>query len=132
MKTLCHNINLEQAQEDIKKTLDLIRDLRKSDPGFMFSVDTDEDGRIRTLMWTNSHSKMQFEHFGDVVSFDTTFKTNMYDMPFGLFVGVNNHFQTILYGGVLMTDDKIDSFRWVFREFCVIDGRKSAKNNTNR
>jgi len=132
LKTLCHNINLEQAQEDIKKTLDLIRDLRKSDPGFMFSVDTDEDGRIRTLMWTNSHSKMQFEHFGDVVSFDTTFKTNMYDMPFGLFVGVNNHFQTILYGGVLMTDEKIDSFRWVFREFCVIDGRKSAKNNTNR
>ena len=127
LKTLCQKINREQAEDDIKKTLDLIRDLRKSDPGFMFSVETDEDGRIKTLMWTNSRSRMQYEHFGDVISFDTTFKTNMYDMPFGLFVGVNNHFQTVLLGGVLMTDEKIESFRWVFREFASMMGGKEPK-----
>ena len=55
---------------------------------------------------------------------DTTFKTNMYDMPFGLFVGVNNHFQTVLLGGVLMTDEKIESFRWVLREFASMMGGK--------
>ena len=70
---------------------------------------------------------MQYEHFGDVISFDTTFKTNMYDMPFGLFVGVNNHFQTVLLGGVLMTDEKIESFRWVFREFASMMGGKEPK-----
>ena len=127
LKTLCQKINREQAEDDIKKTLDLISDLRKSDPGFMFSVETDEDGRIKTLMWTNSRSRMQYEHFGDVISFDTTFKTNMYDMPFGLFVGVNNHFQTVLLGGVLMTDEKIESFRWVFREFASMMGGKEPK-----
>ena len=127
LKTLCQKINREQAEDDIKKTLDLISDLRKSDPGFMFSVETDEDGRIKTLMWTNSRSRMQYGHFGDVISFDTTFKTNMYDMPFGLFVGVNNHFQTVLLGGVLMTDEKIESFRWVFREFASMMGGKEPK-----
>ena len=127
LKTLCQKINREQAEDDIKKTLDLISDLRKSDPGFMFSVETDEDGRIKTLMWTNSRSRMQYEHFGDVISFDTTFKTNMYDMPFGLFVGVNNHFQTVLLGGVLMMDEKIESFRWVFREFASMMGGKEPK-----
>jgi len=58
----------------------------------MFSVDPDEDGRIKTLLWTNGRSRMQCEHFGDVITFDTTYKTNLYEMPFGLFVGVNNHF----------------------------------------
>jgi len=43
-------------------------------------------------------------------------------MSFGLFVGVNNHFQTVLLGGVLMTDEKIDSFKWVFREFSSLMG----------
>jgi len=127
LKTLCQKINREQAENDIKKTMDLIRELRKSDPGFLFSVDTDEDGRIKSLMWTNSRSRMQYEHFGDVVSFDTTFKTNLYDMPFGLFVGVNNHFQTVLLGGVLMTDEKIDSFKWVFREFASLMGGREPR-----
>ena len=127
LKTLCHKINHEQAEGDIKKTLDLIRDLRKNDPGFMFSVDTDDNGRIKSLMWTDTRSRMQYEHFGDVVSFDTTFKTNLYDMPFGLFVGVNNHFQTVLLGGVLMTDEKIESFQWVFKEFAALMGGKEPK-----
>jgi len=111
----------------LKKTLDLIRDLRKNDPGFLYSVDTDDEGRIKTLMWTNSRSRMQYEHFGDVVSFDTTFKTNLYDMPFGLFVGVNNHFKTVLFAGVLMTDEKIESFKWVFKEFASLMGGKELK-----
>ena len=127
LKTLCHKINHEQAEDDKKKTLDLIRDLRKNDPGFMFSVDTDDNGRIKSLMWTDTRSRMQYEHFGDVVSFDTTFKTNLYDMPFGLFVGVNNHFQTVLLGGVLMTDEKIESFQWVFKEFAGLMGGKEPK-----
>ena len=91
----------------------------------MFSVDPDEDGRIKTLLWTNGRSRMQCEHFGDVITFDTTYKTNPYEMPFGLFVGANNHFQRVLFGGVLMTDEKIDSFKWVFREFVNLIGGKA-------
>ena len=60
--------------------------------------------------------------FSDTVTFDTTYKTNLYDMPFGLFVGVNNHFQSIIFGGVLMSDEKIDTFKWIFTEFFQMIG----------
>jgi hypothetical protein len=43
-------------------------------------------------------------------TFDTTYRTNLYDMPFDLFVGVNNHFQSIIFGGVMMRDEKKESF----------------------
>ncbi|CAN6251593.1 unnamed protein product [Urochloa humidicola] len=76
-------------------------------------------------MWTSSRSRAQYQYFGDAITFDTTYKSNLYDMPFGLFVGVNNHFQSILLAGVLMTDETIETFQWVFREFAKLMGGKA-------
>jgi hypothetical protein len=48
-------------------------------------------------------------------------------MLFGLFVGVNNHFQSVLLAGVLMTDETIETFSWVFKEFAKLMGGKEPK-----
>lgn len=38
-------------------------------------------------------------------------------MPFGLFVGVNNHFQSTIFGAVLMREETTVAFEWVFKTF---------------
>jgi hypothetical protein len=102
-----------------------IIEMKKIDPNFVDSCHIDKDGRIRALMWTSGKSRMQYKHFGDAITFYTTYRTNRYDMPFGLFVGVNNYFQSIILGGVLMTNETIEAFEWVFSEFVKLMGGKA-------
>lgn len=98
LRNICGKINREQA-DDVRKTLQVFADIVASDPDLTYRVLADRDSRAKNLMWTNGNSRMQYRFFGDVVTFDTTYKTNLYDMLFGLFVGVNNHFQSIILGG---------------------------------
>jgi hypothetical protein len=46
-------------------------------------------------------------------------------MPFGIFIGVNNHFQSVLFAGVLMRDETSKSFARVFKEFITLMGGKA-------
>lgn len=110
LKNLCSKLNREQSDDDAKKTMDIFAEMKAIDPEFNYSVQVDEESRVKTLMWVTGRSCDQYKCFGDVITFDTTYRTNLYDMPFGLFVGVNNHFQSIIFGGVMMRDEKQESF----------------------
>ena len=127
LRNLCGQLNKENAEEDVKKTVAVFNRLQEEDPGFGNVVDLDQDGKIKTMMWTNGKSRHDYLCFGDAITFDTTYKTNKYNMPFGLFVGVNNHFQSVIFAGVLMRDETIESFEWVFTQFVALMGGKAPK-----
>ena len=88
--------------------------MRELNNDFFFEIDMDEDNRICNVFWADARSRAACEDFGDVVSFDTTYLTNKYDMPFAPFVGVNHHGHLILLGCGLVSAEDTKSFVWIF------------------
>jgi hypothetical protein len=88
--------------------------MREMNDGFYAMMDLDDDSRLRNVFWADARSRAAYEYFGDVVTFNTTYLTNIYRMPFALFVGVNHHGQSILLGAGLLSGEDIDSFVWLF------------------
>ena len=72
---------------------------------------------ITNIFWVDDRSISDYNLFGNVVCFDTTYKTNEYDRPFAPFVGVNHHKQTVVFGAALLYDETTESFKWRFETF---------------
>jgi zinc finger SWIM domain-containing protein 3 len=60
---------------------------------------------------------MDYACFGDAVTFDTTFQTNKFEMPFAPILGTNQQKQTIIFGAALIFNETIESFVWLFKTF---------------
>lgn len=117
IRALCGRLAQESIEGDMEKTVSLFAEMKKKDQGLIVNVDLDNDRRVRSLLWCHGGGRENYRAYGDVVTFDTTYRTNLYNLPFGLFVGVNNHFQSIIFGAVLLTEETTAAFQWCFRSF---------------
>ncbi|KAJ1276270.1 hypothetical protein BS78_05G202100 [Paspalum vaginatum] len=103
---------------DAQTLLEYLKNKQLEDPTFFYAIQIDEDdGRIANFFWADGQAIMDYAYFGDVVSFDTTFQTNKFEMPFVPLLGTNNHKQTILFGAALLFNETIESFVWLFNTF---------------
>ncbi|KAL7198034.1 hypothetical protein ACSBR2_020537 [Camellia fascicularis] len=77
----------------------------------------DNEEQITNMFWADAQMIMDYAQFGDVVTFDTTYKLNKEHRPFASFVGFNHHRETVIFGAVLLYDETAESFeRDVFSE----------------
>ncbi|XP_017233250.2 protein FAR1-RELATED SEQUENCE 5-like [Daucus carota subsp. sativus] len=99
---------------DAQAGLDLLYRLQEESGGkFFIKTLLDDEQRLKCLVRVDPRSLMTYKNFGDVVAFDTTYRTNRYAMPFVLFTRVNIHHQSILFGFALMRDELKTTFEWV-------------------
>ncbi|XP_035541660.1 protein FAR1-RELATED SEQUENCE 5-like [Juglans regia] len=91
------------------------RRMQYKNDGFFSLMELDDDDRLKSVFWADARSRWAYNYFGDVVTFDTTYLTNRYGMPFAPFVGVNHHGQSILLGAGLISSEDTESFVWLFK-----------------
>ena len=99
------------------------------DLNFSYAISVDLDDLITNIFWADGRMKLDYEYFGDVMCFDTTYKKKKEKKEgrlFALFVGVNHHKQIIIFGAALLYDKTSETFMWLFDSFQkTMFGKKS-------
>lgn len=95
-------------------------DAKKSCFKFQYAYTLDEERRLEHIFWSPVSCFDWYQKYDDVVVFDTTYKVNSYEMPLGIFVGMNNHGKTILFGCALLRNETTSAFRWLMMKVIYI------------
>ncbi|CAJ2675023.1 unnamed protein product [Trifolium pratense] len=103
-------------QKDALDVLKLCKGLKELDDAFQYDYTIDENKKLEHIIWAFGDSIRAYESFGDVVVFDTTYRINRYDMPLGIWLGVDNHGNSVFFGCILLRNEKISSFTWALKD----------------
>jgi zinc finger SWIM domain-containing protein 3 len=63
---------------------------KKKNLSYYYAFQLDVEELITNIFWANAGMVIDYSHFGDVVTFDTTYSTNKDVRPLDLFLGLNN------------------------------------------
>uniref|UniRef100_A0A453LHM8 Uncharacterized protein n=1 Tax=Aegilops tauschii subsp. strangulata TaxID=200361 RepID=A0A453LHM8_AEGTS len=90
-------INRELENSDVMEVQQYFENKQAESPGFCYSMEVYAKNKVRSVFWTDARSRIMYQEYGDCISFDTTFLTNKYNLPFAPFVGVSPHGKTYLF-----------------------------------
>lgn len=119
--------NLALETGDAKILLDFFTQMQNINSNFFYAIDLGEDQRLKNLFWVDAKSRHDYNTFSDVVSFDTTYVRNKYKMPLALFIGVNQHYQFMLLGCALISDESATTFSWLMQMWLKAMGGQAPK-----
>ena len=114
-----HNIYVKMrmmhAISDAMGLLQHYKAAKEKNSKFQYAFTRDDENKLEHIFWAPTPCFDWYEKYRDVVVFYTTYKVNAYDMPFGIFVGVNNHGKTILFGCALLHNETTSAFLWLMQ-----------------
>ncbi|CAM0955547.1 unnamed protein product [Alopecurus aequalis] len=112
----------EDRFKDVPQLLDYFEELKKDDPNFYYKFKLDALSRVEMIFWVDGSSREVYKMYHDCISFDTTYMTNMYNMPCAPFIGINRYSQSIQLGCGFIRNEKISNFVWLFNQFLTAMG----------
>ncbi|KAM2096332.1 hypothetical protein ACFX1R_019993 [Malus domestica] len=112
---------------DAQSLINLFKHKQAEDHMFFYIVQVDQENRMTNFFWKDGRSRLDYECFGDVVVFDTTYRTNRYNMICAPFFGVNHHWKNVLFGCAFLLDEKTETFTWLFDTFFESMGGQKPK-----
>ncbi|XP_015959834.1 protein FAR1-RELATED SEQUENCE 5-like [Arachis duranensis] len=82
------------------------------------------DNRLGSLFWADGEMMSDYQLFGNVLAFDSTYRSNKYRKPLVVFSGSNHHKQTSIFGFALVEDEEFRTYRWLLLNLLDVIGQK--------
>jgi hypothetical protein len=102
----------EDRDGDIEKLFQFFWECKQNNEAFYWDVDFDPKTKVlRSIFWSHASRRAEYVDFGDVITFDTTHKTNSKKMPLAMFVGCSNNLKNVLFVQALLRGETRDTFR---------------------
>lgn len=126
------NNRQRSLEGDIQLLLDYLRQMNAENPNFFYAVQGEDEQASGNVFWADPRARSNFSFFGDTVTFDTTYRSNRYRLPFAPFTGVNHHGQPVLFGCAFLINESESSFVWLFKTWlAAMSGRPPVSITTD-
>ena len=108
---------VQLAKLDAEKMIGYLQAKADQDMHFHGKFTYDCGRRLENLFWADSRCRSDYAQFGNVLSFDTTYRTDQYGKLLLVFVGVNNHFKSTIFGFAVLVDESGETYKWALATF---------------
>jgi hypothetical protein len=75
-KNFKKDVNLYIGEYDAEMMIERLTRKKEYNPNFSFDYHVDENGVLKGVFWADEICKRSYFHFGDVLSFDATYRRN--------------------------------------------------------
>nr|XP_043616187.1 protein FAR1-RELATED SEQUENCE 5-like [Erigeron canadensis] len=116
-KNYKNKINCFISSSDAQMLVNRMENRREHVPNFTFEYKVKDNSELECMFWADETTKANFKEFGDIISFDATYRTNRYNMMFVPFTGIDNHKKTVSIGAGMLRDETTDSYVWLLKAF---------------
>ncbi|KAL9680605.1 hypothetical protein QQ045_018487 [Rhodiola kirilowii] len=123
-KNFKRDLKLYIGLNDAQMIVDSLMNKKNTCKCYSFEYFVDEHGSLSRLFWADHVARGDCIIFGDVVSFDATYRINKYNLVFVPFTGVDNHHRIVTLAAGLISKEDVESYTWLltcFKNFVVRD-----------
>ncbi|XP_052625623.1 protein FAR-RED IMPAIRED RESPONSE 1-like [Lactuca sativa] len=125
-KNLRRGVNRILCYKDAQIMINKMNDRRDHYQNYSFEFLCDGD-LLAAMFWADEREKAFYAEFGEVISFDATFRTNKYKMVFVPFTAVDHHKKSVTAGAGLPSRETIESYEWLLKDFLRAHEGKAPK-----
>ncbi|GJX41881.1 FAR1-related sequence 5-like protein [Tanacetum coccineum] len=115
-KNHIRDVNAFIRESDAQMLITKMENRKKFVSNFAFQYKV-ENSELVAMFWADEVDKCNYKEFGDIISFDATFRTNKYDMVFVPFTGIDNHRKCVTVGSGLLLREDTEAYTWLLTSF---------------